>query len=111
MDDPEFHKRQYQIESRLVSAMVEATPASWDEIILDVVVNQRDGVLSMTHEISTPRISAGEVVSATPEIHDASFELFSLHNEHRSPWKSVRCIAKSDGKRWLYHAEFSYLGV
>ena len=64
---PTLQELEGPIERRIASALIEATPDSWQQARLEVEVSEEGGVLGMPHTILSPE-GWREVVGATDEI-------------------------------------------
>jgi hypothetical protein len=104
---PPLQQLEEPIEKRIASALIEATPGSWERARLEVEANDEAGVLRMPHTISSPD-GQREIVAATEEICAATFELRELFKQHGRAWRRlVFDIMQQEGS-WHYVAHFDY---
>ena len=95
------------IEGRIASALIEATPESWQQARLEVEVREQASMLGMPHKISSPE-GRREVVVATEEIMAATYELRELFKNHGKAWRRLVFDITSQNGDWRYVAHFDY---
>ena len=95
------------IEQRIETTLIEATPESWRIARLDIEVKEENGMISMPHIISSPE-GLRDIVSATDEILDATFELLELFRNHGKPWRQLSFEVTEEDGNWRYVAHFDY---
>jgi hypothetical protein len=104
---PPLQQLEEPIEQRIATALIEATPASWENARLEVEAKDELGLLGMAHTISSPD-GQREIVTPTEEIFAATYELRELFKQHGRAWRRlVFDIMKEEGS-WRFVAHFEY---
>lgn len=108
MDLPDLMQSQMPIDRALATALIEATPESWNAALL-LAERRVDGAReSFRIEITSPE-GLRDLVSATPEVMEHVKALSDLHVRHERPWVSVRfAVSQKPSGEWRYEADFAY---
>src|SRR4051812_11916992 len=104
---PTLQQLEGPIEQRIASALIEATPKTWRKARLEVEAKEEDGTQGMSHTISNPE-GRRELVVATDEITDATFELRELFRRHGKAWRRLVFEVTNEEGSWRYAANFDY---
>jgi len=99
---------QAPIERRIASALIEATPESWDAAEMRVRRIENDDRERMQIEITNPRGSR-ELVGPTEEIYAALYALSDCFRAHGAVWREVQySVTLKDTGDWQFQISFAY---
>ena len=99
---------QAPVHAEIVSALVEATPATWRAAVLVLENRSDDKHESIRHEIASPD-GEPELVSPTDRLFAASYRLLEAFKKHGKTWRKVtyRVQHKAD-QSWAWQSQFEY---
>jgi hypothetical protein len=103
-----FTDQQAPIDRNIVSALIAATPESWDAAEMVVEREQEGEVENLTIEITSPE-GRREIVEPTEDIYEYLYALSDLFREHGRVWKKLKySIELNEEGNWKYHIDFGY---
>ena len=105
------HTREFaEIIQALGSALIEATPETWDSATLELAVDpeaEKFGHEGLIHCIRGPE-GATEVVCPTDEVYDATRRLELLFRTANEMWKRATVRVRLEGEKWKFVSDFEY---
>lgn len=103
-----IQEQQAPIDRRLVSALIEATPETWNAAILHVIRTDDGSSEKMQVEISNPE-GLSDLVGATEEIYEVLYALSDCFRAHGKIWSQLKYVVQlSSGGDWKFEASFTY---
>lgn len=103
-----LQEQQAPIDRRLVSALIEATPETWNAAALHVVRTDDGQNEKMQIEISSPE-GFSDLIDATEEIYEALYALSDCFRVHGKMWSELKYVAElSPDGDWKFEASFTY---
>lgn len=104
----EWLQRQAPLDRALANSLIEATPDTWNQALVEVQRWDEDGREHMTVVISSPD-GRHEIITPTDDIYAALYSLSDLLRERGSVWRSLTCtVALDDSGDWTYRVEYGY---
>jgi len=103
-----LQEQQLPIDRQITSALIEATPETWNAATLQVIRGDEEGNERMEVEITSPE-GHREPISATDEIYEALYALSDCFRAHGKLWKKAIYVSEmgTDGN-WRYKVSFEY---
>jgi hypothetical protein len=97
------------IDEAITNHLVQATPEWWKSAVLEVTHSvDSDGTEGFAHLIKSPE-GHRDIVQATQDILDLTFQLSSLFKRFGTPWqKVVYSVNQNALGGWNYSADFEY---
>lgn len=103
-----LQEQQMPIDGQLISALIEATPETWNAAALHVARSDDGGNEKMEVEIVSPE-GHKDPIGATDEIYEALYALSDCFRAHGRLWKKAIYVAQMDADQtWRYKASFEY---
>ncbi|WP_342249408.1 hypothetical protein [Sphingomonas sp. OTU376] len=91
-----------------MSALIEATPETWDAADLSVKRVEADGIERLEIEISNPR-GLRDLVGTTDELTSALYALCDCFRVSGSMWREANySVASNESGNWGFKASFAY---
>jgi len=109
-DEPAVPAEQQEaLYAAIGNELIALTPDSWQDILLEVVVNvSGSGILGMSHEITSPEGYRSPIMPSD-ELFDLTHKLLILFQEHGKAWKQIRFeVWQVPGESWRYKCDFTY---
>jgi hypothetical protein len=104
----ELQNAEGPIDREIVSELIEMTPESWSEIVLEVEFCTQDGLEKYSHVVWSPGRES-EAVSPSSNLFDATYRLGELFAEYGKRWSKVTYhVRMGEDGRWGYVADFDY---
>ncbi len=103
-----LQEQQLPIDGQLISALIAATPETWNAAALQVIRGDEEGNERMEVEITSPE-GHKEPISATEEIYEALYALSDCFRAYGKLWKKAIYVAEmGTDQNWLYKSSFEY---
>ena len=103
-----LQEQQAPIDRRIISALIEATPETWNAAEMSVTRSDDGTNEKLAIEIASPE-GHTEMVGATEEIYQAIYDLSDCFRGFGKIWKEARYVAALNGSNdWQYEASFTY---
>ncbi len=106
---PPFLENQQALQISIARALIGLAPEEWNRACLAVSTDVKDGVETMSHQISNPEGKVG-VVFPSQELCTLTRQLFLLFKEPgQQPWKKAiyEASLNPDGN-WGFACKFEY---
>lgn len=104
----ELQQEETPLDTKVVNALIAATPEWWNTATLDVERVTRDGRDSLRFSIKSPE-GHRDYVEPPEEIYTTVQELSELFQRHNHFWQQVKyTVTLQEDGDWKYTVEFTY---
>src|SRR5262249_10351668 len=103
-----LQEEQARIDRRIASALIEATPESWDAAEMSVRRTESHDAERMEIEIANPK-ALHDPVGPTEEIYVALYARSDCFRAHGAAWRDARySVSLKENGEWAFQAASAY---